>query len=293
MQKTLNYKIAVLVFILPALILFTVFVCYPILQTVFRSFYEWDGLNTPKFIQFDNYKRIVQDSDFILATKNGFIFAGVLVVYQIGLGTVLAMFLANRKLHGAKFFKTTYFIPVVLSITVVCQLWLAIYHSDYGLLNNFFKLMGSDFKQSWLSGKNTAIFAVAAVNAWQYMGIHLVLIYAAIKSIPEHYYEAALIDGANTFTAHRRITLPLLSETYKFCLIIAITGGFKAFENMYIMTNGGPGNLTYTTTFFMYSKAFRANEYGYACTSAALLVLQCLLVTLLINRFVARERITY
>ena len=131
------------------------------------------------------------------------------------------------------------------------------------------------------------------VAAWQGIGNTVLILYTAVKSIPEQYYEAALTDGATSFQAHTKITIPLLSETYKMLLILILSGGLRAFEHMYIMTGGGPGNQTTTLTNLMYKSAYLSNNFGYACAVAMTLVLECLLFTLLINRFVARERITY
>lgn len=293
MKKGFSYKLAVAIFVIPSLLLFTVVVCYPIIQTIYRSFYDWDGIGIAKFIGLDNYADLFTDSNFKTSAKNGFIFAGLLVVYQIGLGTVFALLLSNKRLFLRKFYKTTYFIPVVLSTTVACMLWSTVYNVDNGILNKLFELVGIPYRQSWLSDLNLSIYAVAFVNAWQNMGVHMILIFAGIQSIPEHYYEAAMIDGATSAQAHRHVTLPLLAETYRFCLIIAITGGLKAFDTMYIMTSGGPGTATYTLTYMMYSSAFRSNAYGYACAAATMLVLLCLFFTIVINRFVAHERISY
>ncbi|HTG68698.1 MAG TPA: sugar ABC transporter permease [Candidatus Udaeobacter sp.] len=293
MNKLRRNKAAIVLFVSPALLLFSIVVVYPMLQTFYRSLFEWDGLGKPVFIQLDNYIRIFQDPDFYISFKNGLIFAAVLVVMQIGLGTVLAILISSKQIRGKRFFKNALFIPVVLSVTVVCQLWLNIYNGQYGLLNKAFELLGLSYQQDWLGHESTAIWAVAGVNAWQYMGFHFVLLYTAIKGIPESYFEAATIDGASKFQAHLRITMPMLAETFKFCLIFAVTGGLRAFEHMAIMTGGGPGTSTYTLTYFMYRAAFRLNEYGYASASVVLLVLECLIFTILINRFVARERIVY
>ncbi|MGF7049873.1 raffinose/stachyose/melibiose transport system permease protein [Paenibacillus sp. DS2015] len=293
MTSKQKYKLAVLVFTVPTLFFFTVMVVYPIMQTFQKSFFDWNGLTTPSFIGFDNYLRLLDDDDFWVSLKNGLIFAFVLVVYQIGLGTILAIAMSTKSLRGRKFFKTSFFIPVVLSGVVVSQLWIAIYNTDGGLINSLFAKLGINYEQSWLSGEHSSIWAIALSNAWQNMGVHLVLIYAAIKSIPEHLYEAAKIDGASFLHTHRKITIPLLGETYKFCLIIAITGGLNAFQNMFVMTNGGPGNISYTFTFMMYKAAFRSGEYGYGSAAAAVLVIQCLLITILINKFVSREKISY
>lgn len=292
MKKYYGNKLAICIFALPALLLFALVVFYPLLQTILKSFYDWDGLTAAKFIFLDNYKRLFQDELFYQSLKNGLIFAVVLVIFQIGIGTILALAVADMSIKGRKLLRVTYFIPVVLSITVVCQLWLSVYNGEYGLLNKLFEVLGLKYRQDWLSSETKSIYAIAFVNAWQYTGYHFALIFAGIKAIPEHYFEAARIDGATKFQAHRKITIPLLAETFRFCLVLAVTGGLNAFANMFIMTSGGPGTSTYTLTFMTFRSAFRINEFGYGCASATILVLECLLATMLINKFVAKERIT-
>jgi raffinose/stachyose/melibiose transport system permease protein len=293
MNNYRSNKKAILIFTLPTLILFSLVVVYPVLQTFYKSFFEWDGLSKPVFTQVGNYTRLFQDPDFYISLKNGFIFAAVLVVFQLGLASVLALAITSSRIKGKRFFKNAFFIPVVLSVTVVCQLWLSMYNGDHGLLNKVFEMLGMSYRQDWLGNPKTAIWAVAAVNAWQFMGYHFVLIYTAVKGIPDYYFEAATLDGATTLKAHLKITIPLLQETFKFCLVIALTGGLRAFEHMAIMTGGGPGTATFSLTYFMYRAAFRLNEYGYASASAVILVIECLIFTVLVNRFLARERIVY
>jgi len=293
MQKQLQKKIALLVFALPTLILFTVIVSIPICNTLYRSFFDWDGLSKPIFNGIANYRRLFSDSLFHTSLKNGVIYSVVLLVYQVGVSSILAVILSLKSIRGRKFFRTSLFVPVVLSVTVVCQLWISIYNGQYGLLNKIFEVLGMSYRQDWLSGKNSAIVAIAFADSWQYMGYYLVLIYTAMQSIPEHYYEAAAIDGASTLTKFFKITLPLLSETYKLCMTLTITGGLKAFSTMYIMSAGGPGTSTYTLTYLMYRSAFRVNEFGYACASASVLVVQCLLVTIIINKIMSKDVVYY
>lgn len=293
MKSFLGNKAAILLFTLPALLLYTVMVFYPIIQTFFRSLYEWDGLTEGTFIWFDNYTRLFQDSVFITSVYNGLIFALIITVTQLGIGTVLAFAVADAKFKGRKIVRISFFIPVVLSVTVVCQLWLSIYNSEYGLMNKLFEMAGIDYRQDWLSNGKSAIIAIAFVNAWQYMGYHFALLLAGVRSVPEQYMEAARIDGATKLQAIMKINIPMMAETYKFCLVFAVTGGLNAFANMYIMTSGGPGTSTYTLTYLMYRSAFRVGEFGYGSAAAAILVIECLLATLLINRLIARERLTY
>jgi raffinose/stachyose/melibiose transport system permease protein len=293
MRRYLGNKAAILLFTLPAILLYTIIVFYPIVQTFYRSMFDWDGLSAGTFIFLDNYKRLFEDRIFYISLYNGLIFAVILAVVQIGIGSILAFAVSETMFKGRKILRISYFIPVVLSITVVCQLWMAMYNGQYGLINKLFELFGMSYRQDWLSNEKTAIIAIAFVNAWQYMGYQFALLLAAVKSIPEQYMEAARIDGASKVKAHFKITIPLMAETYKFCLVLALTGGLNAFANMFIMTGGGPGNSTYTLTYLMYRSAFRVGEFGYGSAAAAFLVIECLIVTLAINRLIAREKLSY
>ena len=283
MNKMMGNKKVIALFTLPTLALFTLIVFYPILQTVYRSFFDWNGLTTPIFTGLENYKKLFTDDLFYESMKNGLIFAAILVVFQVGLATIFTMILMNPRVRGKRFFRSAYFIPAVLSVTVVCQLWGALYNPEGGLFNKIFELLGMSYRQNWLSDMKFAIVAVAFVNVWQYAGYQLCIIYSSAKSIPEEYMEAAKIDGANQLQLNRYILIPLLKDTYKMSFIFAITGGLNAFAHMNILTKGGPGTSTYTLTYMTFRNAFTVGKYGYGCTSAVLLVVQCLVATILIN----------
>lgn len=288
MKKYRNNKIAVLLFVLPAMVIFLLFCFLPIVQVFLYSFTKWNGVSEPVFNGLDNYIKLFANKTFFVANKNQLIFAMVNVVYQMLIATVLALVVYNKKTKGRKFLRIAYFIPVVLSVTVVCQLWEAVL-SGNGLLNHLFAAFGSSYRQNWLGDKDTAIVVIAFISAWQWMGYQFALINAGIKGIPEEYYEAAQIDGCSQWQAHMKITIPLLKETYRFCLIIAFTGGLKAFSEISILTGGGPGRATYTLTYLMYNAAFSKNQYGYGLSAAAVMVLECMAAMLFIN-FLFRER---
>ena len=283
MKKFYSNKLAIFFFTLPALLVFSVMVFYPITQVFVKSFYDWNGLGSGTFIGFENYVKLFKDTVFKLSNKNALIFSLFITIFQITLATVFSLVVSDKRTKGRNILRVSYFIPVVLSVTVVCQLWLAILNSDSGLFNQLFKAVGLDYQQNWLSDRNHAIYVIAFVNAWQWMGYQFALMMAGIKAIPNDYYEAAKIDGASSFMAHRKVTIPLLKETYKICLTISLTGGVKAFTEMFIMTKGGPGNATYTLTYLMYKAAFREYRYGYGMASASILVLQCIAIILIIN----------
>lgn len=283
MNKVMGNRKAIALFTLPTVILFTVIVFYPIIQTVYRSFYDWNGLTAPILTGLENYKKLFTDDLFYESMKNGIIFAVILVVFQVGLATVFTMILMNPRIRGKRFFRSAFFIPAVLSVTVVCQLWGALYNPEWGLFNKIFELLGLSYRQSWLSSMDFAIVAVAFVNVWQFAGYQFCIIYSSAKAIPEEYMEAARIDGASLLQLDRYILIPLLKDTYKMSFIFAITGGLNAFAHMNILTKGGPGTSTYTLTYMTFRNAFTVGKYGYGCTSAVLLVIQCLAVTILIN----------
>lgn len=283
----------ILFLIAPTMILVSVMVLYPLAILLVRSFSNWDGLNTPTFVGLSNFRRVFKDPIFYTGLKNGLIFAGIQVGIQVPIATLLAFAVKDSGIFEKKFFRISFFIPAVLSITVVSQLWLSMYNSEYGLINKVFELLGWSYRQNWLGQGKTGIVAISIVNTWQYTGYQFILMLSAINSIPNDYFDAARLDGCSKFQANVRVVMPLMQETYKYCLIIAITGGLNAFASMNIMTGGGPGTQTYTLTYMMYRSAFMLGNYGYGCTSAVLLVAQSLLVTIVINRFIARERIVY
>ena len=293
MKKYLGNKRVIIFLIAPAMILISVMVLYPMLVLVVHSFTEWDGLNPATFNGISNYIKLFKDPIFYTGLKNGLIFAGLQALIQIPLATLLAFAVKHSGRIEKKFFRISYYIPAVLSITVVSQLWLSMYNADNGLINKLFELLGISYRQNWLGDEHWAIVAITMVNIWKFTGYQFILLLSAANSIPDHYFEAARIDGCTKAQAHIKITIPLMQETYKYCLIIAITGGLNAFASMNIMTGGGPGTSTYTLTYLMYRSAFKIGNYGYGCTSAVMLVVQCLIVSIIINRLVARERIVY
>jgi raffinose/stachyose/melibiose transport system permease protein len=281
------------VFTVPTILIYSLIIAYPVLTSLFNSFREWDGVTASVFTGFSNYRRLFTSPDFLISIRNSLIWGVMIFVYQLGLGTVLALTLSNPRLKLRKLFRTVYFIPVVLSVTVICQLWIAIYHGQYGLLNKLIRALGFTYQQDWLSQTSTAIYGVVFVNAWQGVGYHMALIYAARRMIPPDYYEAALIEGVSAFQKFRMITFPLLYDTYKVLTIMVITFGFKAFEHVFIMTGGGPANATYTMTVLMYNAIFKLNSYGYGSAVATTLVLQCVVLMVILNRVFKREAITY
>jgi raffinose/stachyose/melibiose transport system permease protein len=293
MKKMLENKIAIALFAVPALIIFTVFIIASTVRIAIGSAYDWDGILPGTYVGLNNFKRLFTDNIFYTSLKNGLITAAILLISQFVLGLILALVISDKDIKFRKVFRTTYFIPNIVSISVGCLLGIQALLSDGGLINHIIHMMGINYTQSWLSNPKTAVYAVAMVNGWQYLGVYVVLFYSGIKSIPAYYYEAARTDGANKIQTYIHVIIPLLSEVIRYCLLFAMLGGLNQFVHNLSITAGGPGESTYSLNLLMYMKAFGSSDFGYGSAVAVIVVLQSLIVTILINKFVAREKITY
>jgi raffinose/stachyose/melibiose transport system permease protein len=203
---------------------------------------------------------------------------------QLPISLLLALVLA-RGVKGEKLFRTIYFLPVVISSMVIGQLWMKIFNSDYGLLNMLISAVtGKTFTYSWLSNSKSAFLATMVPAIWQYIGYHMLIFYAGIKSISPMYYEAAQIDGATRGQIVRKITLPLLAPVIKTCSVFAITGSLRAFDLIYVMTGGGPNHASEVPATLMYSNLFRKGLYGYGSAQAFFIVIECLAFSLIVSK---------
>ncbi|HCL02459.1 MAG TPA: sugar ABC transporter permease [Lachnoclostridium phytofermentans] len=285
MDRMLGKKRTIAFFILPALLLFLCFVVAPLVASGIYSLFEYDGVGTKDFIGLQNYIDLFsKDQYFPKALMNSFILAGASIFIQLPISLLIAIVLA-RGVKGEKFFRTVYFVPVVISSMVIGQLWMKIFHSEYGLLNMIIRLFGNkEFEFSWLSTPSTAFLATVIPAVWQYIGYHMFLFYAGIKSISSDYFEAAKIDGATNRQISVRITIPLLAPVIKTCLIFSLTGSLRAFDLIYVMTGGGPNHASEVPGTLMYNSLFRRGLYGYGSAQAFLIVVECLLFSYLINR---------
>lgn len=285
MNKMLGKKSYIAVFVLPALVMFVCFVLIPLIISGVYSLFEYDGIGTMKFLGLQNYiEMFTTDRYFPKAVINSLILVVASLFIQLPISLTLALVLAHG-VKGEKFFRTVYFIPVVISSMVIGQLWMKMFHSEYGLLNILISaITGNTFDYSWLSNGKTAFLATVVPAVWQYVGYHLLIFYAGIKSISTEYYEAAQIDGATKWQTNMKITLPLLTPVIKTCVIFSITGSLRSFDLIYVMTGGGPNHASEVPATLMYNNLFRRGLYGYGSAQAFFIVLECLLFTFIITR---------
>lgn len=250
------------IFLLPNLIGFITFLVIPITSSLAISFTNWDLIGSIEFIGFDNYIRLVQDAEFWRSFKNTFLFilGYIPLVMILGLGCAV---LLNKKMRFRAFFRATYFLPVVTSWVAVSLVWKWLYNPNYGLINYFLSLVGFDGPQ-WLNDPSTAMIAIIITSAWKDIGFVMVLFLGGLQNISPSYYEAASIDGASKFREFWSITLPLLAPTTFFVTIISLINSFQVFDQVMIMTEGGPGGATTVLVQNIYNHAFRYFEMGYA-----------------------------
>lgn len=284
MEKTLRDKKAICFFVIPALLWFAAIALIPIFQSTYYSFLEWDGITNPNFIALENYINLFQDPLFYKSIINSLILAGNSVFIQLPISMILALVLASG-VKGENSYRTIYFIPVIISSTIIAQLWMKVYHPSYGLLNGLLGMVGlSQFKNEWLANQSTALTAVFIPMIWQYVGYHMLLFYSAAKSISPEIFEAAKVDGANDRQIALRITIPQIVPMIKACTIFAVIGSLKSFDLIYVLTRGGPLHSTEVPTMLMYTEIFSKNQYGYASSIAVFIIAECLVLTLIIQQ---------
>ena len=259
-------------FILPAIIMMVVFFVIPVLYVVVISLFKWNGISAPTFRAFKNFALLFNDKAFSRSVMNNVIWALVAGFIQVPLAMVMAIIL-SRKPRGWKFFRTVYFFPQVISGIALATLWRAIYRADSGLLNGLLNAIGrGDLAKDWLGTASTALPAVLIYWVF-YVGYYMVIMMADITTIDTSYYEAATIDGATDFQQAIYITIPLIKKTSLLtCVTLASVMGLRQFEQVYMLTNGGPSNRTSTIVLYMYKKMQDAN-YGMAGASAVVLII--------------------
>lgn len=271
MKLTRSDRSPLIAFMAPALAIMLVFFVIPVIYVIVVSFLKWNGISAAKFVDVQNFLKLFRDKAFVRSVINNIIWALVAGFIQVPLAMLMAIIL-SRKPRGWKFFRTVYFFPQVISGIALATLWRAIYSADTGLLNGLLRAIGmGEHAKDWLGTVQTAFPAVLIYWVF-YVGYYMVIMMADISTIDSAYYEAATLDGASDFQQAIYITIPLIKKTSLLtCVTLASVLGLRQFEQVYMLTNGGPANTTSTMVLYMYKKMQDTN-YGMASATAAILI---------------------
>lgn len=267
-------------FVLPDLLGLLVFVIAPALLGLVLSLYDWSGLGAMTFIGLENYRSLFEDPSFVRSLVTTFKYVAIFVVLNFIFAMGLAL-LVQRQGRGIGFFRALYFAPASLSIVVVGLVWKFIFQPN-GLINGLLKSMGLA-GQPFLGSMSQALGVVLSLSLYLSAGYFMVILIAGLNDIPDQYYQAAMVDGANRLQQFWHITLPLLKPTSFFVLVMSILQGFQAFDQIYVLTAGGPFYATTTTVFYAFQSAFRYYQFGYA--SAITVIIFAIQVTLSVVLF--------
>ncbi|GAB2985524.1 carbohydrate ABC transporter permease [Actinotalea caeni] len=270
-------------FLAPALIVYGVFLVYPVVQSAMLSFSSWAGPGRPALpVGFGNFAELFQDPVFWLSMRNtaALLFVSVFLQLPLGLGLALIVTSARR---GRRIWRGIYFLPTLMSTVAVAILWRFIYSPSYGILNGFLRAIGLEsLTQGWLGQPSTALWAVIGANVWQWAPFYMIIYIAAILGLDQELYEAASIDGATRGQQFRFVTLPLLVPVLVTTSILSLAGAIKAFDLVYIMTGGGPTHSTELLATYMFLQGFTNYRLGYASAIAMVIFTITLVLTVIV-----------
>jgi raffinose/stachyose/melibiose transport system permease protein len=284
--RRIQDNLTIALFLAPALVVFLVFVIYPILRSVYFSLFTWNGLGPAvDFVGLNNYVGILSDKIFMKAVGNGLLIVVLSLTLQLPLSLALAL-LVGRDLPGRDFFRTVFFLPYVISEVITAIMWLGLYNPDpdRGFFNALLVLIPGVKAVPWLGNTSTVMASIFVVLTWKYFGLHMLLYMAGLQNIPVEIEEAARIDGANRRQLLTHITLPLLSSTIRTTVYLSVIGSLQQFILVWIMTKGGPVNASEVMATYMYRYAFTRFQLGYGSAVAIMMFLICLAFSLVYQR---------
>lgn len=274
-----------ILYLLPGLITYTLFILVPVVQTIIMGSMEWSGLGAKQFIGLQNYQKIFTDPIFFQSLGNN----ATLVVYIMALPLLLGLFLATiielNNFTYRKLFEVAFFMPYILSLVVVGVIWRWIYNPAFGVLNAFFTTIGLPFLgQAWLGDSKTALASVGFTGTWVHYGFAMVIFLAGYRKISPSLYDAVALDGGNGWHKFRHVGLPSLTNEIMVVLVYLFINSLKTFDLVYVMTKGGPGYATNVLSLYVFKNAFQYNRNGYAAALAVTLMLIIFSITLVVTQ---------
>ena len=283
----LKNKKYVWICIAPAMLLILTFLIYPLIKTIYYSFCSWHNFSqTTEWIGLENYKRLFSDPVMSVAFRNTAILLVGVILFQVGFALLLAI-LTDSAHHCFKIFRTVYFFPIVISGTAIGLMFTLIYKYEYGLLNFIVSLFGM-YKQVWLN-TDTAIYLTIIPVLWQYIGYYFIIFLTGISKIPEDIYESAKLEGITPFQKTIYITLPMLKDVVVSVVVLVVSGVFRVFDTIYVITKGGPMDSSQLLSTYMYKMAFENYNGGYASAIAVLMIVLGVALTVIIRKLLRAD----
>jgi multiple sugar transport system permease protein len=280
------------IFLAPEAIGIIVLAIFPLIFSLFLSFTDWNlvnGFEGMKWVGFDNFTRLAEDSKFIKALENNIFFTAITVPVGLMVAMIMAVII-HTKVYAKDLFKVLFFIPYICSTVAVAAVWAALYHPSSGPINRFLMQIGLEHPPKWLVDSHYAIIAIMVIAIWQALGYQMIIFMAGLTQISEDLYEAADIDGANGFKKFWFITMPLLAPTTLFLTITTIISSFKVFDLIKFLTDGGPNDASTVIVYRIYEEGFINFNMGYASAMSWILFLLVILVTSVTWIFQAKEK---
>jgi len=289
-MKSNNQFISYL-FILPAFLLVFTLLLFPILQTFYYSFLNWDGIKEPVFIGLKNYINIFTDENFLISFRNTLIWVGFTLIFPLMGGLLIAVFVKGLVLEN--FFKSIFFIPITISFVATGIIWSYMFSREMGVINNLLISMGISTKISWLTNVPLNTFALLVAWTWQQLGVNMVLFLMGLATIPTEQIEAAKLDGANKWRVFIHITFPMLRPITTIVVTMAMVNSFKAFDIIYVMTRGGPYNSSETLAVTMFRETFTLSRMGYGSAISVILSIIIIAVSAIYIKRMTRKDLLY
>ncbi len=286
-----NKGLLILLFILPGMTIFSLFLLLPMFQSLYFSFYDWDGFGPlTDFVQLENYTRLLNHSVFQMSVGHSLTIMLLSLGIQLPLALGLALMVGRGKLHGRKLFRTVLFIPFVFSEIITAIIWRYVLHPDEGLLNTVLGTFIPGYEPfGLLADRNTVLLGIFAVLTWKYFGFHMILYMAGLQAIPTDLEDAARVDGANERELLRYVTLPLLGSTIRLSIFLSVLGSFQQFVIVWILTEGGPVNGSELIATYLFKFGIQRLNLGYGSAVAVVLFTITLLFSLGYQRVILRR----
>lgn len=290
-NKKIKEYIIIALFLAPALLIFIIFILYPVFNTIYLSFHSWKGIygSNLNFVGFSNYIKVLKSDHFYKALLNSvyFLIGGFVILMPL---SFLLALLITSKLKYTKLMKTSFFMPIMLSITAVALMWVYILNPTFGAVNTILRALGlNSLAKEWLSTPTLNVWVIVLVNEWTYAGYNMLIFASGLISIPKSIYESAEIDGCIGIKKLIYISIPLCKESFKIFSILCITGCLKVFDLVWAMTKGGPNRTSETPATLLYNEAFTFKSFGTSAAIGVILLILGIILSLLLTRTIFRR----